>query len=203
MDPSGPPEWLLYASPAIALGAMIVAALALWLNRKTYKAGGPGVRLLVWPGDLTTDWRQVGIRVTVTNEGRAAVDVMRFVFLPDKTLKMYPQAADHAVGDPLPYRLESSSSRTWSLNPWPLLTAYEVFNGYAEYPRDPGERRRRINKKRIRRFKVEVLLGNGRKVRAKASRDVDLAALLDQRELTKRVYEESAPRDPNAPGSLN
>jgi hypothetical protein len=184
----GPPDWLAYVSPAIALAALVVSFLAFRVNRKTFKAAGPGVRLMVSSGPLTIEWREVGVRVTVTNYGRAAVDVLGFTLLPDKGLMMYPQPVE-PEGERLPYRLEASSSRTWSLNPGPLLVVYEVLTKYDHYPADRGKRSRRVRKKRIKRFRVEVSLGNGTRVTAEDDRYLDLEALREQKDRVKSIYE--------------
>lgn len=174
------PEWLAYASPLIAVAALVVAVLALVTNWRALKLGGPGVRVAVSEGPFTADWRNVTVRVTVTNRGRGPIDVSGFTLLPDKTLRVYPQFTAPAGGPAVPYRLEPSSSRTWELNPEVLLTVYEVLSGHSHYPAEPGRESRRVSKRRIRRFRGQVLLGDGRKVTVKDKKVLDLAALQDQ-----------------------
>ena len=109
------PVWLSYASPAIALLALVVAGA-------TYRRAGPRVWARAYISTLPADSPEKDLLVTLrlSNHGLAAQDILSahwgfsYTFLTVKALLF--EAEDISVGEGFPLRLDGRSTRTWVLS---------------------------------------------------------------------------------------
>lgn len=163
-----PPEWLVYATPTIALLAMLTALASLAVARATYRRAGPHVRVDFEVGTFS-DPRVVGrlnevpgIIIHVTNRGMVPVGLNDFMLRPPSMLKLLRDGPhllfeDFDVevldGEHLPIVVPPSTTMDW---------AYRV--------KSAGMDSHRVTDltgiyERIRQSTLEVRLGNGRKVK--------------------------------------
>jgi hypothetical protein len=113
MEPA--PAWLSYASSAVALLALGVAVA-------TYRRAGPNIKAKMTLAPLSTG-QIVGddylINLRVNNTGLAPIDLLGFYvalnFLVNlKAVKF--DNSDISSGEPLPFRIDSSSEKQWTLS---------------------------------------------------------------------------------------
>jgi len=79
------PEWLVRATPAIALFAMLISLASFFLTLKTYRRAGARVRVRYEVGTATDNRlkKEVpAIVIEVTNSGMAGMEVKNFLLRP-------------------------------------------------------------------------------------------------------------------------
>lgn len=163
---SGAPAWVSFAALALSAGSLAVSALA-------FRAGGPRLRLQLaqmprsavdnpFPGGA-------GVRLTVVNSGRAAVDVGGFHVTPYGNRK--PVLAVEDVNGPvLPFRLEAHASETWYADALPAARGYDkkIRGGLRPHSSWPSL------------FRFTVSAGNGKRASTRATLDA-LRIIADSR----------------------
>ncbi len=118
------PAWLSYASPAIALVALLVATASVLLARATYRRAGPDVRARYWVAlnseELPAARAPLVVIITARNRGLASVDVERLILQRgDFSGKHFQwrfyvdETGELEDGPKLPVRLEAGTKRTW------------------------------------------------------------------------------------------
>jgi hypothetical protein len=84
------PEWLVRATPAIALFAMLISLASFFLALKTYRRAGARVRVSYEAGTVTdnrlkvdTDTKEVPvIGIHITNSGMTSIEIKNFFLRP-------------------------------------------------------------------------------------------------------------------------
>ncbi len=117
---SAAPAWVSYVALLLSAASLLVAGLS-------YRAGGPRLRLesvrLRAAASPFPDGAP--IRLTVINEGRAAVSVQSFLVTPYGD-RSPAGTVDECEGPELPYRLEAHETQTWCVNALPAAHAYDA-----------------------------------------------------------------------------
>jgi hypothetical protein len=167
------PEWLVRATPAIALLAMLISLASFVLTLRTYRRAGARVRVRYEVGTATDkrlkgDAKEVpAIVVEVTNSGMTGIEIKEF-FLRPPTIIEFLRIGPYLVfeegfdverlsGKRLPVTLPSNTSMDWAYR----IKAAGVAGGWRAEGSPlvtdlPGIY------ERIRKSKIEVKLGNGR-----------------------------------------
>lgn len=120
-------NWPDYASPAIAFGALLVALVSLSISLATYRRAGPDVRAHYWiseaaePRENETSAPPLGVEVSATNRGLAAVEIGSFILQrgssSGKTFRWrfrMEEEFELKQGPNFPLKLEAGTTRTWS-----------------------------------------------------------------------------------------
>jgi hypothetical protein len=163
-----PPEWLVYATPAIALFAMLVALASFVVAVATYRRAGARLGVDFEVGTIINkrlkgDAREVpAIVIQVTNRGMASIGINDFLLRPPSLiglLRIGPHLlfedfdVERLSGEELPVTLPPNTSMDW---------AYRI--------RSAGLGERQATSlpeiyERVRKSKIEVRLGNGRTIK--------------------------------------
>jgi hypothetical protein len=124
------PEWLVRATPAIALLAMLISLASFVLTLRTYRRAGARVRVRYEVGTATDkrlkgDAKEVpAIVVEVTNSGMTGIEIKEF-FLRPPTIIEFLRIGPYLVfeegfdverlsGKRLPVTLPSNTSMDWA-----------------------------------------------------------------------------------------
>lgn len=167
------PEWLVHASPAIALFALLISLASFVVALKTYRRAGARVRVRYVVGTITDerlkdDTKEApAIVINVTNSGMTSIEIKEF-FLRPPTIIGFLRIGPYLVfeegfdvkrlsGKELPVTLPPNTSMDWAYR----IKAAGVAGGWwaegSPLVTDlPGIY------ERIRKSKIGVTLGNGR-----------------------------------------
>jgi hypothetical protein len=124
------PEWLVRATPAIALFAMLISLASFFLALKTYRTAGARVRVSYEVGTVTdnrlkADTKEVPvIRIHITNNGMTGIEIKNFFLRPPTIigfLRMGPYLlfdedsdVERLDGKKLPATLRPNRTMDWA-----------------------------------------------------------------------------------------
>lgn len=196
------PDWLSYATPAVALLALMVSAIALGVSVATYRRAGPRVKVRVWAprGWKETDER-LHISITAWNSGLAPVQVVgiRLATPFGDKAPLYElvnfNEVDRVEGPQLKAVLSPGTEETWVFDAFAALTRrYGGIESSSNTVEQPGSSRRgrlgstikRLYKKWLMaahrtpiRVYVVLDLGNGVQVASRKLLEISMPALLE------------------------
>lgn len=166
MNVSTPPDWLVFAAPAIALVALMISILALTVSYRSFRESRPQVRV------SARGYGRSSIEIRISNRfaGKIEIDSVHLVAPSVGTLAPAMNLSSLLSGEALPYELAERRSRVWTvdLNEWITSPRRVVYHNNFVSPNSessilwlPAE---------IRGFRVIVKLGDGREKRARVKR---------------------------------
>lgn len=167
------PEWLIHASPAIALFALLISLASFVVALKTYRRAGARLRVEYEVGTITDERPKhaakeaPAILIHITNSGMTGIEIKEFLLRPPTIigfLRIGPYLGfedgfdvERLSGKRLPVTLSPNMSMDWAYR----IKAAGVAGGWRTEGSPlvtdlPGIY------ERIRKSKIEVTLGNGR-----------------------------------------
>jgi hypothetical protein len=168
------PEWLVRATPAVALLAMLISLASFVLALKIYRRVGARVHVEYRVGTITNNRLKGGAKelpaiiIDVTNSGKTSIEIKKF-FLRPPTIIGFLRIGPYLVfedgydverlsGKKLPVTLPPNTSMEWVY----LIKMAGVAGGWwrADESSSPVTDLPEIYD-RIRKSKIEVRLGNG------------------------------------------